>query len=189
MASMLDVLVGLFGADRVRGYSPPPKVQATEQKPADAATIPRVDMPIETRGADGGGMGMPDAAGRSGRNIVGGTQYGLGGTVLGALMGVPGLGTAGGVGLDVRAANAGLKDLGLPETVEYGPALAAALSMGMFGDSTFDQANTGFMNAYDSRNAAFGPYDNVGGGGGDHGGGWQGSPSAEWSDSNDMGVW
>jgi hypothetical protein len=42
------------------------------------------------------------------------------------------------------------------------------------------------LNAYDSRNAAFGPYDNVGGG--DQGGGWQGSPSAEWSDSTDMGV-
>ena len=193
MATLLDVLVGLFGADKVRGYAPAMPARE-EPKPEVAAALPKVEMPIpETRGADDmgmGGAGMPMSAGSSGGNIVGGTQYGLGGTLLGALMGVPGLGTAGGVGLDVRAANSGLRELGLPETVEYGPALTSALSLGMFGDSTFDQANRGFMNAYDTTNPTWGPYDGPGeSGGGATGGGWQGGPSAEWSDSNDMGVW
>ena len=108
MATLLDVLVGLFGADKVRGYAPAMPARE-EPKPEVAAALPKVDMPIpETRGADDmgmGGAGMPMSAGSSGDNIVGGTNYGLGGALLGALMGVPGLGTAGGVGLVGNATN------------------------------------------------------------------------------------
>jgi hypothetical protein len=143
MASMLDVLVGLFGADRVKGYSPPPKAQATEQKPADAATIPRVDMPIETRGADDGGMGggpsRSDPLALSQGPIYDySSGKAVGGLLGGALGGLLGAGYDTSMGMNLAGAD--LRDLGIPNNLSTGQAyLNAASPFGLLGTSIDQQ--------------------------------------------------
>ena len=143
MATLLDVLVGLFGADKVRGYAPAMPARE-EPKPEVAAALPKVEMPIpETRGADDMGMGGPSYS-RDPLAISQGPIYdyssgkmagGMMGGLIGSLMGA-GVDTTRGMNL----AGSDLASLGIPNALSSGSAFANAASpFGMFGTSIDQQ--------------------------------------------------
>jgi hypothetical protein len=144
MASLLDVLVGLFGADRVSGYAPATAAAKTEAKPNEMSTLPRIEMPIETRGADDGGMGGGSGRVSNPLEIEMGPiyDYSSAGRIGGALGGLLGGGI--GAGIDtyrgMTLAGADLRDLGIPNNLSALQAGAYAASpFGVLGKSLDQQ--------------------------------------------------
>lgn len=145
MASLLDTLVGLFGADRVQGYAPVAMATTPREEPKpEAPTVPRIEMPIpETGGGDGGAMGGQSRS-RDPLAIEMGPIYdyssgsrvgGLLGGSLGALLGA-GYDTSRGMSL----AGSDLASLGIPNNLSSGQAFGYAASpFGMLGKSIDQQ--------------------------------------------------
>jgi hypothetical protein len=122
-----------------------PAVQAPQVPQVPAGLLSMVG----DAGGDGGATGLP--AGPAG-SWGGGTPTGVStggataGGLIGGLLGPAGMaiGTALGTQYDVDQTRQYAETLGLPgSTISYGPALAAAMSLGMFGEGLQGQLDRG----------------------------------------------
>lgn len=141
----------------------------TQQAAREAAAKLLQSTQPQTSAGDGSGYsgsnapatGDPGApyGGSLAPSNLGATIGGIGGSALGMALGVPGIGLAGtglGSAYDVSKANDTLQGLGIPG-LDYGKAIASAMSMDLLGTSLSDQFNSAVTAQYPGLLAAMTP--------------------------------